>query len=232
MITVVCWKWRQPGYRSIFQPYHVHVLRNMVKRNLSVPHRFVCITDDATGINPALVETMELWNEPNIVLPQGKPNCYRRLRVFADDVSDWLGDRILSIDLDTVITGDITSLVDINDDFKIWGDTARNTPYNGGFWLLKAGARTQVWDKFTNNVPKITKSQRMVGSDQAWLSYCLGPRENRWTTDDGVYSFRNHLGSGTEPLPDDARIVFFHGKFDPWDAEVQKQSPWIKKYYR
>ena len=67
-----------------------------------------------------MVETMELWDEPAIVLPQGKPNCYRRLRVFANDVHEWLGDRILSIDLDTVIIDDITPLVNINDDFKIW----------------------------------------------------------------------------------------------------------------
>jgi len=232
MITVVCWKWTQPGYRSIFQPYHVHTLRNMIRRNLQLPHRFVCITDDATGINPQLVETMELWREPNIVLPQGKPNCYRRLRVFAEDARDWLGERILSIDLDAVITGDITPLVDVNDDFKIWGDTARNTAYNGGFWLLRAGTRTSVWDKFTNRAPRLTRSRGMVGSDQAWLSYCLGPRESRWTTDDGVYSFRNHMGSGTEPLPKDARVVFFHGKHDPWDPKIQEKSPWIKKYYR
>jgi len=230
MITVVCWKWQQNKYRSHFKAEHVRTLKNMVARNLKLDHRFVCITDDASGLDD--IETMELWDGPNISLPTGKPNCYRRLRVFAPDAKDWLGERILSIDLDTVITDDITPLVDNDYDFKIWGDTAKNTYYNGGFWIMNAGARSKVWSQFHSNANRVTRRKRMVGSDQAWISYILGPNEKKWSTDDGVYSFRNHLKQGEKDLPDDARIVFFHGHYDPWDPEVQEQNPWIKDYYK
>lgn len=229
MITVICWKWRQRKYRSRFTQREVRVLKNMVERNLHVPHRFVCITDDARGMSD--IQTLPLWEEPKITLPNGKPNCYRRLRVFAPDAAEWLGERIVSIDLDTVITGDITPLVDIPTDFKIWGDTAKNTHYNGGFWVMDAGARARVWEEFSTEAPEITKSRGMVGSDQAWISYILGPNEEKWSIDDGVYSFRNHMGSGRESLPDDARIVFFHGQYDPWDGRVQKKNRWIKAHY-
>lgn len=201
----------------------------MISRNLNLEHRFVCITDDTTGLKD--IETIDLWDYPKVELQRGKPNCYRRLRAFAPDAADWLGPRILSIDLDVVITGDITPLIDIPDDFKIWGDTAKNTYYNGGFWLMDAGARSHVWDRFTPNAPNITRSKGMVGSDQAWISHILGPGESKWSTADGVYSFRNHLSQGSKPLPDDARVVFFHGQYDPWDKRVQSRNPWIKKHY-
>ena len=236
-LTVICWKWSQSKYRSKFGPHQVHKLRNMLERNLQIPHRFVCITDDARGLD---VETIPLWEFPEVNVRQGKPNCYRRLRVFDKDAKDWLGKRIMSIDLDVVITGDITEIVDRPDEeFIIWGDTAKNTAYNGGFWLMDAGARSQVWEQFTPDAPSITASQKMVGSDQAWISYMLGPNERKWTTQDGVYSFRNHVSrkqakGRTAPvngLADDARIVFFHGHYDPWDTKIQRQHPWIRHFY-
>lgn len=229
MITVVCWKWTQKRYRSKFGPQQVRTLKSMVERNLDLEHRFVCITDDARGLEN--IDTIKLWSEPNVELPQGKPNCYRRLRAFAPDAADWLGERILSIDLDVVITDNITPLVDIPDDFKIWGDTAKNTHYNGGFWLMTAGSRPQVWEQFDPDAPNITKSRGLVGSDQAWISYILGGSEQKWGTGDGVYSFRNHLRQGEKNLPDDARVVFFHGHYDPWDRKVQARNLWIKKHY-
>jgi hypothetical protein len=45
-----------------------------------------------------------------------------------------------------------------------------------------------------------------------------------WTIKDGVYSFRVHLNGGSKQLPDDAKIVFFHGKHDPW---TKLEIPWI-----
>ena len=226
MITVVCWKWQQSNYRSKFTAEHVNVLQQMVEKHLNLPHRFVCITDDPKGID---CETMPLWNEPQVNLPEGRPNCYRRLRAFAPDAAEWLGERILSIDLDTVIVDDITPLVDRDDDFVIWGDTARNTHYNGGFWLLRAGTRSRVWTEFTPDAPRLTRT--MVGSDQAWISHTLGPGESMWGEADGVYSYRNHLKEGALPLPPNARIVFMHGKFDPWDQLAQERSPWIKEHW-
>jgi hypothetical protein len=226
MITVVCWKWHQPNYRSKFTAEHVNVLEQMVAKHLQLPHKFVCITDDPDGID---CETIPLWNEPRVHLPEGRPNCYRRLKAFAPDAAEWLGERILSIDLDTVIVDDITPLVDRHDDFVIWGDTARNTHYNGGFWLLRAGSRSQVWTEFTPDAPRLTRN--MVGSDQAWISYVLGKGQPKWSEVDGVYSYRNHLREGTLPLPSNARIVFMHGKFDPWDELAQERSPWIQKHW-
>ena len=227
MITILLWKWRQKNYRSRFTAENVNTMVNMIGRNLDIPHRFLCITDDPTGVK---CETYPLWKEPNINLPQGKPNCYRRLKVFGDFGKE-LGDRLMSIDLDAVITGNITQIVDRKEDFVIWGDVAINTLYNGGFWIMTPGTRSQVWDKFTPQAPEITKNLRIVGSDQAWVSHVLGPGEAMWTTEDGVYSYRNHLRKGTLPKPPNARIVFFHGPENPDDPGPQANR-WVREAYR
>jgi hypothetical protein len=221
MLTVICWKWNQEGYRTKFSAEHVNICHEMVKRNLKIPHRFVCITDDPKGVN---CETIPLWKS-DIHLSEGRPNCYRRLKVFEENAKEWLGDRILSIDLDVVITGDITNIAVRKEDFVIWGDVAKNTHYNGSLFLLKTGTRKEVWNTLTNDAPKITR--HIVGSDQAWISHVLGGNESKYTTNDGVYSYKNHLENGRLEPPENARIVIFHGKTDPWNVSHE----WVRKHY-
>jgi len=223
MLTIVSWKWHQPNYRSKFTAEHVNILQRMVERNLTIPHRFVCITDDPKGVE---CETIPLWDSPNICLPSKRPNCYRRLKVFARDAGEWLGERILSIDLDTVIMRNIDHIAGRTEDFVAFGDTAKSTHYNGGLFLLRAGAFPEVWENFTEDAPRLTKG--IVGSDQAWISHTLGPGKPVWGPKDGVYSYRVHLREGRLPVPKDCAILSMHGKNDPWTVNDKR----IKEHYR
>jgi len=234
VLTVLCWRWKAPPqYRSKFEAEHVNVLQAMVKRHLRIPHRFVCITDDAAGIK---CETIPLWSDPVVPgMAPDRPNCYRRLKLFAADAVSLVGPRYLSLDLDTVICSDITPLVERSEDLVMWGDTARGTPYNGSMVLHSPGTRSQVWDEFDPvKSPAKGRTLRYIGSDQAWIGACLGPNEAKWSAADGVYSFRNQIQAprGNGSLPPNARIVFFHGHFDPWQASVQDKYPWIKEHWR
>jgi len=235
MLSVVTWKWQaKPGYRSVFTARHVNVLRNMVERHLHMPHRFICATDDPVGIDPR-VEVVPLWDEiAPLSRPNNKPNCYRRLRMFSSEVIPIFGNRILSLDLDSVIVKDMTPLASRKEDFIAWGDTAKNTFYNGSMMLLTPGARQRVWDEFDpRQSPGITALAGIVGSDQAWISHVLGPKEATWGEADGIYSFRNYfIRLGRTALPSNARAVFFHGKFDPWTPGVADNYPWVKENWR
>lgn len=238
MLTVVTFLWKpdRPGYRSKFGGEHVDVLRRMVKRHYPELHRFVCVTDDATGIVSKDVELFELWNDhKNVRNPSGSknPSCYRRLRLFAKNTGDWLGERFVCLDLDCVIVGDMRPVWNRPEPFVIWKSTTPNGHYNGSMWMLEAGARPRVWRDFDPiTSPILTKQARIYGSDQAWIAYCLGAGEATWTSADGVYSFRNEVRGMGDQLPTDARIVFFHGKPDPWSAEVIDRLAWVKKFYR
>ncbi|MGF1456571.1 MAG: hypothetical protein ACFB6R_14485 [Alphaproteobacteria bacterium] len=246
MLTVVCWKWRPvPGSRHPAAPYtahHVNVLRAMVRRHLHRSHNFVCVTDDPQGIDRD-IRIVPLWDD---LRDLGR--CYLRLKAFAPDMAGCLGDRFVSIDLDTVIVDDITPLFETDMPFKIWGDVLASTPYNGSLWLLRAGARPSVWSAFDPeaDIPRAAEAG-FIGSDQAWLSLHLGPGEAKWGRDDGVFSFRHHiLGRRNWPLgalrrslpeamrarpPHGARIVFFHGTHDPSHPSVQDTFPWIKEHW-
>ncbi len=49
MLTVVCFYWHDftRGNRGYsFEHDYVRILKAMVQRNLTLPHRFVCVTDD------------------------------------------------------------------------------------------------------------------------------------------------------------------------------------------
>lgn len=235
-LTFVTFKWRAPpGYRSTFRGEHVDTLRRMVARNYDRPHRFVCVTDDAEGIEEPDVELFELWPDlARVTNPSGRgnPSCYRRLRVFAKNAGAWLGPRFVCLDLDCVIVGDLAPLVDRPDPFVIWRSTTTGNPYNGSMFMLEAGARPQVWEDFDPVMSPIeTRRARLFGSDQAWIAHRLGAGEAVWTPADGVHSFRNEIREAQGRLPKGARVVFFHGKVDPWDAEARRLS-WVREHYR
>lgn len=236
-LTVLTYKWApRPGYRSKFTGEHVNTLARMVKRNYPHPHRFVCYTDDPSGIDPALVDARELWNDYAAVLnpsaPERGPSCYRRLKMFARDAGEWLGPRICAMDLDVVITGDLTRIFHRSEDFVIWGDTSPPTLYNGSLVLFTAGCRPQLWEDFDPiESPALSRKMRYFGSDQAWISAKLGPLEAKFGRGDGVYSFRNHILRHNAPLPANARICVFHGAHDP-DGPVAQRLEWVRRHYR
>ncbi len=235
MLTVCTFLWKpKPGYRSAFCTRHVDVLRRMVRRHYQKPHRFVLITDDATGITEPDIECFELWHDYRALLNpsgRGNPSCYRRLRLFAPEPGRFLGDRFVCMDLDCVITGDMAPLWDRPEDFVIWKSCTSKNPYNGSMFMLKAGARPKVWTDFDGErSPYETRRAGLYGSDQAWIAHKLGPNEATWTPEDGVHSFRVGIqNSHAGRLPAGARVVFFHGNGDPWDPPIQKRYPWVKK---
>jgi hypothetical protein len=236
VLTFVCWKWKpNPGYRSVFGPGTVNTLYSMLARHYSRKFELVCVTDDQAGIRSE-VRCIELWKDfANVPSPHGRmyPSCYRRLRMFSADAASHFGDRFVSIDLDVVICRDITDLFDTEIEFRMYGDTAKGTPYNGSLIQLKAGARLQVWDKFDPRYsPQHGLAKRYIGSDQAWIAVCLGPKEAKFTAADGVFSYRNEIAPRGGALPSAAKIVIMHGHVDPWTPMMQAKHAWIREHYK
>jgi hypothetical protein len=232
-LTIVCWKWSSPGYRSEFGPEAVNVLRRMVSRHYVRPHRFCCVTNEPKGIDPQVEIIPDREDFKDIPSPHGgrNPSCYRRLRLFAPDAGEIFGPRFVSLDLDCVIVRDMIPVWDRPEPFVIWGDTNPKTLYNGSMMLLKAGARTVVWNNFNpKHSPRLAQSSGNFGSDQAWISFCLGRGEKKWSRIDGVYSYRNEIMRRGSMLPPDARIVMFHGLTDPWSPEAQRLS-WVRQHW-
>lgn len=237
--SFVTFKWKPfAGYRSEFCGAHVNTLFSMIGRNYAKPHRRICVTDDANGIDPS-IEIVPLWSDfAELMSPHGKrfPSCYRRLKLFSRQARETFGDRIVQIDLDAVITADIAPLIDTPEEFRAWGDTNRAGGYNGSFIVMNAGTRPQVWELFDPiKSPQASRAADCIGSDQGWISCCLGKdTEAKFRQADGVYSFQNDMLKSPlrnpGDLPANARIVFFHGNTDPWSPAAQRLA-WVNQHY-
>lgn len=207
----------------------------MVMEHSTVPVRFVVITDSPEDM-PAGIEAVKLWDPPIVPgMSPRRPNCYVRLRAFSREMEAVLGPRFMWLDVDCVIKGNIDHILTRTEPFIAWGSTARRTLYNGSMIMMDAGARERVWTSFDpRKSPRITRSQRMTGSDQAWISHILGEGEAMFTTADGVFSYRNHFRYAVPekwPNLDDVKIVFFHGEQDPWHPEPRARHKWVRDHY-
>jgi hypothetical protein len=223
VITVTTWLWQQPSYRKAYSAKHVNTLRNMVERHLSLPHRFVCFTDMPQGID-SRVDVRPLPKTPAVTWNPGRPNCFRRLWLFSQQAAEMFPGRIVSLDLDAVVVGPLDALYDRKEEFVAWKDAIIRGQYNGSMWLLTAGSRTKVWSEFKGD-ESVARMRGRMGSDQGWISAML-PNEATWTEKNGVLSYRKHVQK--RGLPDGAKIVFFHGRPNPWEAP----DAWIKEHYR
>lgn len=231
-MTFVCFKWRKirnafalPAVISEYTYEHVNVLERMLKRHYHKPHRLICVTDDPAHIN---CETLPIWDK-HIALG----GCFNRLYTFSPDMKKLFGERFVCIDLDCVIVDDITPLFDRPEDFVMNSYKPmpfRHAPdqcYNGGLYMMDAGARSQVWDTFDpeKSIQAIRSHPELcIGSDQAWIRLCLGRGEARWTVNHGVYEARQFQ----DKLPENAKIVFFAGARDPSLRKYQ----WVLEHWR
>ena len=188
----------------------------MLARHYKRDYKLICVADAHYLPQIRGVEAYPLWDAPECVGEQyhGRPNCYNRLRLF----SPWaqhFGDRLISIDLDTIILGDITDLFD-DQLFKVNAGFA--APYNGAMWQVRPGEVKDLWamlDRSSVRVARRSRNEqgcRWIGSDQVFMSQYL-PGATTWGPEDGVYHHTR-----TKVVPDDCRMLFFAGSQKPWDS--------------
>jgi len=251
-ITYILWKWNDDSYSVKYTAEHVNIMASMIARNTKAPHRIICITDDPAGI---LCETFPLWNdlkdlkdrswekwdEISLAKDRSFPSCYRRLKIFSTDTTRALdipdGEKVVSMDLDMVITDTLDPLFEVDTDFIGWHPDQKATQqkigYNGSIWMFRAGSCDFLWDEFDPVVsPKLALAAEYYGDDQGWLSYKMYGASPEWTAEDGVVHYYPTLCSSLG-LTHGTRIAVFYGRmWKPWHPDVMLRSPWVKEYYR
>lgn len=225
----------------IFLPEHVNTLARMIARH-SPGLRFICVADSSAGLK-APVEWLQTPDAAKALAelrsPEGErfPSCYRRLWVFSKD-AHVLGDEILTTDIDAVVLKPLEPLFDCHRvafvGWRPYRDWGRKLRFGGGTYLLRIGARTQVWEQFKGAESiQVARAAGFRGSDQAWISYMLAEKEPYFTKEDGIYSVRD-LGNDLK-LPADARLVHFNGQTKPWhyiEAGGRLSGPWVSQHWR
>jgi hypothetical protein len=244
MLTVACFFWLDPARKRSYQisPNDVLVWDRMIKRNLTIPHRRVCITH-----RPDLIDFMDtLAIDPTKHVPG---SCLVKLMVHRPGIEEVLGPRICTMDVDCVVTGNLDSVLDRKEKVVLWKNPnyeqgGKRGFYQGSMQLFDAGAMPELWQDLNNQTLGLI-NRRFGGAEQAWISERLNatwPSEGwewdkpHWTESDGVYGagrlFNGKMGEGVQSeLPANAKIVFTPGDRAPSQPEVQAAHPWIKEYW-
>lgn len=191
---------------------YVNTLFDMVARNLAegFPGRFVCFTDDPTGLAPNIVVRS---------LPAGLNGWWNKLYLFKEGLFD-PGDRIFYLDLDTLITGRLDEIVQAPGKLIVMRDFLRGYGVQSAVMAWDAGVGASLWEMF-----EMMGRPDFQGGDQAWIEkHAAGL--SFWQ-DQFPDLFVSYKFSGRVP-PLKASVVCFHGVPRPhqvttgWVPEVWK----------
>jgi len=244
-LNIICYRWGKK-----YGVEYVNTLRAMVKRNLSVPHTFHCITDCSDGLHDDIVVH---------ILPQTEvTGIWRKLMTFQNDFLGLRGKWAVSLDLDVVIVGNLDFLAEQPDkDFMIarnWSKDAKSgkgARASGSVYRLKVGSYAFIWDNlikdFEGSVNRYHGKNREVG-EQNWLNAHF--EEFNYFTEGKVVSFKRHCHAkgrkifgfntariGEATPPETAAVVSFHG--DPLPPDVMnscsgrwRHAPFVAKNWK
>ncbi len=226
--TVVCMKWG-----TKYGPDYVNKLYNMTRRNLTLPFKFICFTDNASGLLPEI----EVRPLPKMALPDPQERGWRKLALFGRDAG--LEGRVLFLDLDTVIVSNIDEYFKIDGDIiliKHWKPSVKHGIGETGVYRFDAGSHPELLEYFLEHMDEVKASYRheqayvCAMTDKAGI-LSFWPEE--WMPSFKYVCMRPFpLCFFLEPrLPAAAKMVVFHGTPTP-DEALHGKMRGFKKFFR
>lgn len=224
-VNVLCMKW---GIK--YSAEYVNRLHRAVARHLSLPHRFVCLTDDAAGLNPG-IETFPIPDMPVDI--RGPERGWTKILTFGESLYDLQG-KCLFLDLDVVIVASIDEFFTLSGEVLIIKDwLKRDGTGNSSVYRFDVGKHSHVLQEFIQQWPSVKKRYR---NEQEFISAVL-LKENALTywPEKWCKSFKRHC-LHTFPIslfrapvaPEPAKIIVFHGHPHPHEAIAGKTGKWYR----
>lgn len=196
---------------------YVSRLKNMIKRNTTIPHDFICFTDMNVNIEGCIT----------IPLQNNFSGCWSKIEMFRPKLIK--SKRIIYFDLDTVITGQIDDILSVNGNFIGLRPWNRNN-FNKGIFASgmmawkNDGSYSYIYHNFNKGSIK-----KYPAGDQEYISKTISERGGNFVffqdVVNGIYSYKRNC----RPIkPVNARVVCFHGKPRPHEC----QDSWVRKNWR
>lgn len=204
VLTVACVK-AKPAYDHRW----VNRLSRMVRENLTIPHRFVCLTDDASGLQ---------CNTKT--LPAGLQGWYAKLSLFRPRLFDG---PVLYLDLDVLITGSMNFVASYKGDFAILRDFYRTDGYGSGV-MLWTKPQPQVWEDWE----RAGRPPHPLG-DQGWMELKVENADRLQDVFPGKFVSYKVDCAEKDCVPDGAAVVSFHG--EPKNADFLPNH-WVSRIWR
>lgn len=232
MLNVVCVK-----RGTAFTPDYVNKLYHMVERHLTLPHKFICLTEHPQGLDRQIsaydfvdMRLEKWWNKLELFKPHPELE----------------GNRTFFLDLDTVIVGNIDEIASYDGDFAILhdmfaarsGKVKRPSQPQRGVWLGSAimsiapGFGTFIWEGIQKEISQIKRypgDQQYIGkhlveqkiSPDIWQVMYPG-QIHSYKASNLDKTFNEHFNKGM-------KIVCFHGKPRPHGVV---HLDWMQKNWR
>lgn len=206
-ITVACVWWG-----TLYGREYVENLRDALKRHLSVPYKFVCISDHEDvidGVDMILTPTTDngWWQKINLF----KPNMFKG--------------RVLYLDLDVVITNTLDPIVQSVGELVMienFGPNKSQSGHNSSCMVWTPSSKTEdIYNKFD---PQVIET---LHGDQCWI----------WRVCDSIITdFKKELVTSYKyekllkwkRADSDTAIYVFHGKPKPDELN----DSWINTHWR
>jgi hypothetical protein len=185
MLTVVCVK-----AKPLYTHQDVNRLYNMVEKNLTAKHRFICLTDDADGLK-CMSKT----------LPAGVSGWWAKLALFRTGL---FRGKVLYVDLDSVVFDSLDFCADYTGHFGI----LRDFLYPHGMF----NSSVMLWDR---DHPHIWENWLKQGKpchewgDQAWIKEQMPDADILQNIFPG--KFLSWKADCAGAIPPGAALVTFHG---------------------
>jgi hypothetical protein len=244
-VNILTLKW---GVR--YGPEYVNRLYGAVARHLKRPHRFVCFTDNAAGLDPGVVS----HPIPELDMPETtRVTPWRKLGLFREDLP--VSGTSLFLDLDLLIVDSIDCFFDFEPE-KIpiihnWTNGMRRLlgqrPPVGNSSVFRFEARKCgfVVEQFNREKDWALANFR---PPQTYLTHCIRPNMV-WWPEEWVRSFKRHCLPTfpfnlilTPRIPAGCRMIAFHGKPDPDEViggyrgrrphHHARPTPWVAEHWK
>ncbi len=237
-INILCVKWGDK-----FSADYVNKLYNMTQRNLTLPHKFICLTEDATDLNKGITPLPLTRNDLEY--------CWNKLILFEKKLEDLSGVGLF-FDLDIVITDNIDDLFEYKKEDSFVGimdwNRKNNPQFNASVMRYEIGkhhyiidnfyekvasgelVKKREWDAYLKSNDKVVyfENKFRYGGDQEWTSKQVYPPneiKNHSFPEKWIMSYRTH---GRNKLPQSCKIMVFHGDPKPHEAKEQ----YVKEYWK
>jgi hypothetical protein len=208
MLNVICVK-----HGTKYGPEYVNKLYNMVQRHLTIPHNFICFTEDSKKID-ANVIIKPLPDRPEITGWWWKTYIFQMGHFDTKDTNLFFDlDMVIISNIDKFITYEPECFVGLEDVGRVF-----NRPQKLGSAVLrwKGNRHSNIWDPIDLN-PNITK--RYKGGDQDWIWECC-KREIKFFPKTWIMSYKWEIRNQNELIRRQDKWIFKESR----EPEIDKNT--------
>jgi len=204
---------------EVYNQNYVNALAKAIKKNVTIDHEVVCLTDNPVGFSSDVDRVIPLTN--------GWPTWWNKIELFKP--GQFTTESVFYLDLDTIIVDNIDKIVSYDGDFSGLRDFYALHSLGSGIMAWKPKKCEQIYMNFIQKSAEVIKAykegdQRWIDENKPSIEYIQDIYPNQ------IISYKRHCvdASGTIQIPEGAKIVCFHGNPRPHSVK----NPDIMKYWQ